>query len=240
MSEPIRVASSMINKKTNEWERQQKARFAEMCKSDHTYAEVIKFVKDEDRQNHRMAKINYRIQCFRNDGIFQLNKAITEVFGQSVSKDEKIPSSDKSAAIETVDIILADGTRCKAPYGTINLEELGEDSEITINYNDATHELIVTGKCQVRYQSLMDDIIETTKVYLANESIYKGQALAISDINDPQIIDLSGIEHQLMVLSKKTEYDLRPIYARLHNPEGCVRKGIPLKFGALLEGGLKF
>lgn len=236
MSDKTRVASSIINKKTNEWERQQKMRFAAMCESDHTYAEVIKFVKDEDRQNHRMAKINYRIQCFRNDGIFQLNKAITEVFGQSVSKDEKIPSSDKDAAIETVDIILADGTRCKAPYGTINLEELGEDSEITINYNECSHELLVTGKCQVRYQSLMDDIIETTKLYLANESIYKGQALAISDINDPQIIDLSGIEHQLMVLSAKTEYALRPIYARITNPKKCVQRGVPLKFGAIMEG----
>lgn len=231
------VASAMLTRKTNEWERQQKARFAQMCQGDkHTYAEVIKFVKDEDRQNHRLAKINYRIQCFRNDGIFQLNKAITEVFGQSVSVDEKIPSTDKSEAIETVDIILADGTRCKAPYGKIALEELGEDSEININYDMSSHELIVTGKCQVRYQSMMDDVIEQTKWYLANESIYKGQALEISDINDPKILRLDGIERMLMVLSDKTKYDLRPIYARINNPELCIERGVPLKFGAIMEG----
>lgn len=234
---PTRVASAMLTRKTNEWEEQQKMRFAQMCTNKkHSYAEVIKFVKDEDRQNHRLAKINYRIQCFRNDGIYQLNRAITEVFGQAISTEEKIPSSDKSEAIETVDIILADGTRCKAPYGKIALEELGEDSEISINYDESSHELIVTGKCQIRYQSMMDDIIEQTKYYLANESIYKGQALEISDINDPKILRLDGIESMMMVLSKETKYNLRPIYARLRNPQLCLEKGVPLKFGALLAG----
>lgn len=36
-----------------------------------------------------------------------------------------------------------------------------------------------------------------------------------------------------MVVSKETEYALRPINARILNPEKCI----PLKFGALLEGG---
>lgn len=83
----------------------------------------------------------------------------------------------------------------------------------------------------------MDDIIEVTKHNLRTNSIYKGQALEISDINDPKILDLSGIDRQLMVLSKETEYALRPIYARIMNPTMCLEKGIPLKFGALLEGG---
>jgi transitional endoplasmic reticulum ATPase len=125
----------------------------------------------------------------------------------------------------------------KVPFGTISLEGLGEGSVIDINYDYSRHELVVTGKCQVRFQALMDDIIETMREGLANNSIYKGQALEISDVNDPKVMDLSGIDKQLMVLSDKTEYALRPIYARINNPERCIKKGIPLKFGALLEGG---
>jgi transitional endoplasmic reticulum ATPase len=71
---------------------------------------------------------------------------------------------------------------------------------------------------------------------LETNSIFKGQALEIADINDPKIMDLSSMDKQLMVLSKKTEYDLRPIYARINSPQRCIDKGIPLKFGALLEG----
>jgi hypothetical protein len=60
------------------------------------------------------------------------------------------------------------------------------------------------------------------------------------DLNNPKILDLSTIDNQLMILSDQTEYDLRPIKARILNPDKCTEKGIPLKFGALLEGGLTF
>jgi transitional endoplasmic reticulum ATPase len=144
-------------------------------------------------------------------------------------------SSDGS--ITTIPVELADGTKVKVPFGDISLEGLGEGSCVSINYDERKHELVVTGKCQVRYQSLMDDIILETMEGLETNSIFKGQALEITDINEPKIMDLSAYENQLMVLSRKTEYDLRPIYARLNNPQRCIDKGIPLKFGALLEGG---
>ena len=39
-----------------------------------------------------------------------------------------------------------------------------------------------------------------------------------------------------MVLSKSTKYALLPIEARLTEPQVCIERGIPLKYGALLEG----
>lgn len=234
MNHPV-IKNNVLKQKTNLWEEQMKNKFVEIVRTPgRTYAECLEYVINEDKQAHRMSKINYRLQCFRNDGIYQLNQAISKVFGSVVSAENNSPSGD--SAIQTVDIVLADGTRTKAPYGDISLEGLGEGSQININYNTDTHELVVTGKCQNRFSSLMDDIIEETKYNLANNSIYKGQALEITDINDPKIIDLSGIDKQLMVLSEKTEYDLRPIRARLLSPEKCVEKGIPLKYGALMEG----
>lgn len=226
---------NVLKQKTRQWEEQMKAEFAAVATTPgRTYSEVLEFAINADKQSKKMAKINHRIRCFRNDGIYQLNKAITEVFGSVVSKTDDGPSGDST--IQTVDIQLADGTRTKAPFGDISLEGLGEGSVISINYDGSTHELVMTGKCQSRFMSLMDDIIDQTKINLANDSIYKGQALEITDINNPQILDLSGIDDQLMVLSKQTEYDLRPIKARLLNPDECIRKGIPLKYGALLEG----
>lgn len=227
---------NVLKQKTRNWEEQMKKEFAEVAMTPgRTYSEVLEYAINADKQSKKMAKVNHRLRCFKNDGIFQLNRAITEVFGSVVSKTDDGPSGDST--IQTVDIQLADGTRTKAPYGDISLEGLGEGSIISINYDGNTHELVVTGKCQSRFMSLVDDIIEQTKINLANDSIYKGQALEITDINDPHILDLSGIDEQLMVLSKQTEHDLRPIKARLLNPEECIRRRIPLKYGALLEGG---
>lgn len=228
--------SSVLEQKVNQYEMAMKDKFVKiMSQPGIKYADALDYIDNELKQSKKMAKINYRIRCFRNDGIYQLNQAISQVFGAVVSKEQRNPSGESS--VQTVDITLADGTRVKAPYGDISLEGLGEGSSININYDSSTHDLVITGKCQFRFSSLMDDIIEVTKHNLRTNSIYKGQALEISDINDPKILDLSGIDRQLMVLSRETEYALRPIYARIMNPTMCLEKGIPLKFGALLEGG---
>ena len=225
-----------LKQKKNQWESQQKQRMAEMFMDPKiSYADCIKASIDADKQNHRMSRINHHLRCFKSDGIYQLNKAITGVFGAVVSNEEHGPSVGDQT-VNMVDIQLADGTRTKAPYGDIALDSLGEGSMISINYDDSKHELLVTGKCQQMYMTIMDDIIEATKHFLATESIYKGQALEITDINDPQIIDLSSIDQQLMVLSKSTKYALLPIEARLTEPQVCIERGIPLKYGALLEG----
>lgn len=228
--------SSVLDQKVNQYEETMKQKFiAVMSEKGVKYADCLDYIQNEIEQSKKMSKFRYKIPCFKNDGIYQLNQAISEVFGSVVSKEDNSPSGDPN--ISTVDITLADGTRVKAPYGDIQLSGLGENSLISINYDSSEHVLLVTGRCQFRFSSLIDDIVEVTKKNISTNSIYRGQALEITDINEPKILDLSSIDDQLMILSDRTEYDLRPIRARLLNPEKCVEKGIPLKFGALLEGG---
>lgn len=235
MKENTTITSKVIKSNNRAWEKEQKEKFIRKAQSSIPYNELLEWVINEDRQGHKMARLNYRTQCFLNDGAYQLHCAIEEVFGQVTAQGDQQMSGGEGA-ISTVDIQLADGTRMKVPFGTISLESLGEGSEININYDYNRHELVVTGKCQVRYQAMMDDIIETMRLGLASNSIYRGQALEITDVNDPKVIDLSSIDKQMMVLSKHTKDALIPLYARLQKPEECMRKGIPLKFGALLEG----
>ena len=235
----IKGKSSVLDRKVNQYEESMKKKFIEiMSEEDIKYADCLDFVQNEIEQSKKMSKFCYKIPCFKNDGIYQLNQAISEVFGSVVSKEDNSPSGNSN--ISTVDITLADGSRIKAPYGDIQLAGLGEDSFISINYDSIAHMLLVIGSCQFRFSSLIDDIVEVAKRNISTNSIYKGQALEITDINEPKILDLSSIDDQLMILSDQTEYDLRPIRARLLNPDKCVEKGIPLKFGALLEGGLTF
>lgn len=227
--------SSVLDQKVNQYEESMKKKFIEVMNEPGVkYADCLDYIQNEIDQSKKMARFNYKIPCFKNDGIYQLNQAISEVFGSVVSKEDNSPSGDSN--VSTVDIILADGTRVKAPYGDIYLPSLGEDSIISIDYNTSTHTLLVTGRCQFRFSSMIDDVIEATKRNISTNSIYKGQALEITDINEPTILDLSGAEKQLMILSDKLKYDLRPIRARLLNPDKCIEKGIPLKFGVLMSG----
>lgn len=238
MSEYTGDRKGLLKDQKNQYEMQKLAEFAAMATSGKvSYADFIRACIDADKQNHRMSRINHHFRCFKNDGIYQLNRAITDVFGAVVSNEEHGPSVGEQT-VNMVDVQLASGVRVKVPYGDIALDSLGEGSIISINYNNETHELLITGKCQQMHMPIIDRIVDQTKKYLATDSIYKGQGIEITDINEPQIMKLSKTDSQLMVLSKKTKYDLGPIYARILTPEKCIQKGIPLKYGTLFEGGL--
>lgn len=226
--------TAAIAARVNKYEESQKQRIIEVCQSNMKYADVLGFIEGEIKQSKKMASFKYTLLCWKPDGVYQLNRAINEVFGSAVSKEDKSPSGNSN--IDTVDVILADGSRTKVPFGKISLEELGEDSEININYDNDRHLLLVKGQCQFKYQSLIDDIVERTKELLATESIYKNQALEITNLSEPRIMTLAGIDKQFMVLSKKTEFELQPLRSRILYPEKCIAKGIPLKYGCLLEG----
>lgn len=235
MSEDYTITSDVIKQQNAVWDQGQKDKFIRKAKSPISYAELIAWCVNEDKQNHKMAKFDYKIKCFISDGTYQLHRAIETVFGTVTARGKEQPSGEGD--LTTLDVQLADGTRVKVPFGTISLEALGEGSEITINYSYHSHELIVTGRCQVRYQSMFDAIIKETKKNLANDSIYKNQALELTDINEPKIMDLSSYANAFMVLNEETEEQLKPLQARIMYPERCVQRGIPLKFGALMEGG---
>lgn len=226
--------TAAIKQRVNKYEETQKQRMIEVLQSNVKYADALGFIEGEIKQSKKMASFKYSLLCWKPDGVYQLNRAINEIFGSAVSKEDKSPSGNSN--IDTVDVILADGSRTKVPFGKISLEELGEDSEININYDNDRHLLLVKGQCQFKYQSLIDDIVERTKELLATESIYKNQALEITNLSEPKIMTLAGIDKQFMVLSKKTEFELQPLRSRILYPEKCIAKGIPLKYGCLLEG----
>ncbi len=200
------------------------------------YPDFLNWMENEIKQSKRMSTFNHSLLCFKSDGVYQLNRAISEVFGvvSAVQKSEGPSGGD--TAMNTIEITLATGERMHVPYGDIALEDLGEGSMISISYNDDQHKLYIKGKCQYKYVSLINDIVDKTKELLATESIYKNLALEITDVNNPKIMDLSNIEKERMILSKTVEVALRPLNARIQFPDRCIQQGIPLKYGMLLSG----
>ena len=230
----IQSTKKVLKEKISTFENAQKERIINACNSSMKYAEVLKFIEGEIEQSKKQTNFRYSLKCWKADGAYQFNRAIQEIFGTANAKTDGSPSGDST--IETLDVIFANGSRTKVPYGEIALPDLGTDSSITIAYDTDRNNLVIKGTCQFKYQSLIDDIVDRTKELLSTSSIYKNQALEITDINNPQILSLDGIDKQLMVLSKKTEFELQPLKSRILYPEKCRQRGIPLKTGVLLEG----
>lgn len=224
---------------TKGWDQEKKQELVKLGNSPKPYNEILVYLENEIANSKRMVRFDYKIYCFRSDGIYQLHRAIEDIIGATSVQDKESGPSGGSTAVDTIDVILADGTRRKVPYGTINLPNMGEDAHIEIFYSDNDKYLRVRGECQYKFQNLMDQIIEKTNFLLKTDSIYKNQAFEINnsvDKGQPTILSLEGIEKEHMILSDEVEYALSPLKARILHPEKCIQKGITLKFGALLEG----
>lgn len=231
----IQSTENVLKKKINFFEQQQKDRIITACKSDMKYAEVLAFIKTEIEMSEQDVALNYIIKCWKTDGAFQFNRAVEEIFGSVKAQKDSRPSG--SGNINTLDVILSDGSRTKVPFGRISLPILGENAYIELNYDSSCSELIISGSCKSKYQSMIDDIVDRTKELVATNSIYKNQALEITEARqEPKRLNLDSIDNQMMVLSKQTEFDLQPLRSRILYPEKCIEKGIPLKYGCLLEG----
>ena len=116
-----------------------------------------------------MSSFNYKIHCFKDDGVYQLNRAIESVY-VNFKKDTN-PSGGESV-MQTIDIQLASGERIKTLYGKVALPDAGEDAHID-NYDTSSDFLYVSGRCEFRYSSMIDEIVKLAEKLLKTDSIYK-------------------------------------------------------------------
>jgi len=224
-----------IKNRINQYDVNQKAKLVKLGKGPKPYPEILAYLNNEIQMSTKMADFNHEILCFKDDGVYQLHKSIEQIYGVSEAKEDNSPSGNKN--LEMISVTLADGTVVKVPYGEIKLPELGEDANIDIYYNSNKNILSITGSCQFRFSTMIDDIITQTRYFLKTASIYKDQAIELGPKCTPKVLDLSSIDKEFMVLSERTEYELRPLMSRVRRPEECIAKGIPLKTGILMEGG---
>jgi hypothetical protein len=229
------ATENLVKARINRYEEAQKRKLVELGQSKKSYQHILAYLKNEINQSTQMCNFDYQILCFKEDGVYQLHKAIEEIYGVAQGKGEAQVSGGESK-LETVDVQLADGTRIKVPYGRIDLPDAGKDANIQIQYSTEKNLLLITGSCEYRFSSMIDEIVAKTKERLTTESIYKNQAIELVTTYEPKILDLTTIDNEFMILSDETEYNIKPLKARITQAQKCVDKGISLKFGALLEG----
>ena len=107
--------TAAIKQRVNKYEETQKQRMIEVLQSNVKYADALGFIEGEIKQSKKMASFKYSLLCWKPDGVYQLNRAINEIFGSAVSKEDNSPSGNSN--IDTVDVVLADGSRTKVPFG---------------------------------------------------------------------------------------------------------------------------
>lgn len=94
MGNPVGV-KSVMRSTVSKYEQEQKEKFIQVMSDPRMrYSDALNFVENEIKQSKRMGTFNHKILCFMNDGVYQLNRAIQEVFGiVSAAKNDKVSVS---------------------------------------------------------------------------------------------------------------------------------------------------
>ena len=121
--------NSRIHHQISSYEEKQKAKLVELSQSNKSYKNILAYLEAEIK-HLQMSTFNYKIHCFKDDGVYQLNRAIEAVYGSVNFKKDESPSGGD--VMQTIDIQLATGERIKTLYGQIALPEAGEDAHIDI------------------------------------------------------------------------------------------------------------
>ena len=212
-----------------------KQKLVEVVASDKSYHDILSYIKNEITESTRSISFNYKIKCFLEDGAYALSRAVEEIHGFTTQQDRKGPSGNNPP--QMIDVRFADGTREKVPFGKISLPAIGEGAYIDMKYDAKGQQLHLEGQCEKRFVRLMDEIVEETTRLVREDSIYRGKAIKIVDETvSPTFIDLSSIDQTPLFLTPDAVFATQPIEARIEHTERCVRNGIDLKFGVLLEG----
>lgn len=196
------------------------------------YAQILDFIENEIRESVRVVAFDYQFSCFLSDGAYAISRAIEGKVGFANQQN----SGPSGKPPRMIDVTFADGRHIKVPFGKINIPIFGEEAYVDMSYDYDLQIMYVRGQCQKRYTRDLDKIIDETKKYLNEDSIYKNQAIRYVEGAEPKFIDISTVDNTKLFLTPEAKFATEPIEARIEKTEECVRNGIDIKFGVLLEG----
>lgn len=184
------------------------------------------------------------VPSFVWDGALALQKAIKEIFGWS----EATPQANMfgSSPPKMIQVEIGVGKTTLVPWGTFKL--VGIEGDLATGSTLKKGRLIFQFRANVKrkHEGVIKQLAERAKWYVANESIYKGQAIKMQfcdengrklDMPQPTFIDAMSIVEEDIVFSKDVAKSIEcNLLTPITHSDDCRKNRIPLKRGILLSG----
>lgn len=233
MSNNLEIVNSLLNPAIPMQDRESIKKLVDVITSGRPYSEILEYIEHEITESTRLISFNYKLKGFLSDTCYAVSRAVEGKVGFTKQSDSG-PSNDSPPRM--IDVMFADGSHKKVPYGSIQLSTFGEGAHVKLQYDEGSQTLHVRGECQKRYVNDMDNIINESLNYLLTDSIYKGQAIKYKLNEEPEFINLASIDKIDLYLTSEAQFATEPIEARIEKTDSCIQNNIDIKFGVLLEG----
>lgn len=210
-----------------------------------SYAEGRLWLQRQEDAEEKIVAVNATIPCFPLDGVIAFRRALEDIYGFAAYTDTPTFFGPKPPVM--VQVEMYNGKIETAPIGRMN-PPMYENGYIECMTNGIMS-ITISGQIKKKFEDEVKRVIEKTKEFLAEKSIYRGTSFILnldwmdneSDFHPvshaPKFMDVSEVNENGLILNRETLFQLTAnIFTLLERTEDCRRNAIPLKHGCLLVG----
>jgi len=185
------------------------------------------------------------MDAFPEDALVALNAAMREKYGWASPTPKMSFFGPIAPDLVTVQTGPDYDDQIQVPFGQFTLPGVENPVEVRRANTAKGPVLVLSGTVRKREASVVRDLANLARAILKTSSIYKGKAIRLKADSDgdlitrepPEFIQTRSINPDELVLNPgELEQVKASLWAPIQHTEACLKHGIPLNRGVLLEG----
>jgi transitional endoplasmic reticulum ATPase len=208
-------------------------------------AAAIKTLQRKQADEETETTVVEFIDTYPMDGAVAFSMAMKQLYGWASPVPEMTFFGSKPPQMRSVRIGPEVGDVIQVPWGQFALPNVAGPVVTASTMHEGKMQFVLHGNIKKRDAHVVRDLAHLTRQILATHSIYKGNAIrlrtndnGVLDQNlDPEFLPVNYIQPGELVLNDgEAEQIETSLWTPIRHTEACVKYGIPLKRGILLEG----
>ena len=202
--------------------------------------EAITWLNRRKKEEEQEVAISETIEAFPPDGAVALQRALDDLYGWTALSSTPGFFGDNPPRM--IGVRVGPTETIKVPWGRIVIP--GMSGYLETGMEDTTRGPLfrITGIVKQKHYGMAVEVIDRTRAFVRERSIYKGRAIRIDLSNGDafaamSFLDLTKVRPDEIIFSREIEKQVEAcIMAPVRNRELCSRLGVPTKRGILAEG----
>ncbi len=208
---------------------------------------AIEYLERKEREDEQDVTPHHSIPCFPLDGAVNFQRALREVYGWT----EAVPTPGwwGSNPPVMVGVPVSPTETIQVPWGRIVIPGISGFLSTGLE-GDPSPAFVVSGKVKNKHSKQVLDIVNLTRKYITEKSIYKGRAIRLNFDwkraspphfhplqHAPKFMDLAGVRPTDLIFNSDVQQVIKDgLFTPITQSAACRKLGVPLKRGVLLEG----
>lgn len=217
-----------------------------------TENEAIEALTRIKAEREKVVGVHEEVDAYPLEGAWALRKVLERMFGYVVTAEPVKMFGQTFPACHLVTLETGFGKTEQVIWGKFGVPGVEGEFQTSAGRNNKGHfQFVVSGKVKLKDQKIIKQIIDEVRVYVSQNSLYRGQAIKISTMekegqegtyevdfnNPPSFMDLTRVNEAELVFSDDVQSIIETnLYTPIERTQECRDAKIPLKRTVLLEG----